>query len=399
MPRILVHRRDAIKVDQMLVEAFGQPFGKTWYANYDTVSDSNDGHDPLSPFATNVAAVAAAAAGDTIALRGTAFNEAALVSKAGLRFIGMGSNPNECVWTAPNDTVCAIVTAQNVLFQGIRFRPPAYNATVGSTCKVVNGTGTMTGSPVTLALGANTPTITAAGTFTVTLPYGCTATVATGGWTVTGSPVACAAGTSTSFTAEAGGSSTVTITVTANPAAIQLGVATNNAASYTQIKNCRFQGKSGSYMAIYSPCPQSDVKIEGNEFIYLNNVTTVYGSAIVGVQDATPNANTSWVIRGNEFKAPAQGIKMASRNCIIEGNNFAVNGVKADATLGAVTGSAGSKKMIDLRGAGHEAGCNDVHGNYLGGAYNNTLYFQGYSDDDWSGNFNIAGITTALPTT
>ena len=383
----------------MLVEAFGQPFGKTWYSDYDTGSDSNEGHDPFSPFATIAAAVAAASAGDTIALRGTAYNEAVAVSKAGLRFIGMGSNPNEIVWTAPNDTVCAIVTAANVLFQGIRFRPPAYNATVGSTCKIANGTGTMTGSPVTLALGANTPTVTAAGTFIVTLPYGCTATVATGSWTVTGSPVACAAGTTTSVIVESGGSSTITVTVTGNPAAIQLGVATNNAASYTQIKGCRFQGKSGSYMAVYSPCPQSDVKIDGNEFIYLNNVTTVYGSAIVGVQDATPNAFTSWVIRNNNFKAPAQGIKMAGRNCVIEGNNFAVNGVKADATLGAVTGSAGSKKMIDLRGAGHEAGCNDVHGNFLGGAYNNTLYFQGYSDDDWAGNFNIAGITTALPTT
>ena len=399
MPRVVIHRRDAIKVDKIYVDPSQNPFGNSWWANFDTGAAGYNGTDPAVPFATNAAAAAAAAAGDVIYLRGTAFNEAVSAAKAGLRFIGMGSNPNECVWTAPNDEVCALITAQNVLFRGIRFRPPAYNATVGGTCTIKNGTGTMTGSPVMLALGANTPTVTVAGTFTVTLPYGCTATVATGGWTVTGSPVACAAGTSTTVTVEAGGSTTITVTVTANPAALQLGVATNNAASYTQIKNCRFQGKSGSYMAIYSPCPQSDVKIEGNEFIYLNNVTTVYGSAIVGVQDATPNANTSWVIRGNEFKAPAQGIKMAARNCIIEHNNFAVNGVKADGTLGAVTGSAGSKKMIDLRGAGHEAGCNDVHGNFLGGAYNNTLYFQGYSDDDWSGNFNIAGITTALPLT
>jgi hypothetical protein len=399
MPRVVIHRRDAIKVDKIYVDPSQNPFGNSWWANFDTGAAGYNGTDPAVPFATNALAVAAAATGDAIYLRGTAFNEAVSVAKAGLRFIGMGSNPNECVWTAPNDTVCAIITAQNVLFRGIRFRPPAYNATVGSTCKVVNGTGTMTGSPVTLALGANTPTITVAGTFTVTLPYGCTATVATGGWTVTGSPVACAAGTSTSFTAEAGGSSTVTITVTANPAAIQLGVATNNVAAYCRIQKCRFQGKTGSYIAIYAPVPTDNVRVEECEFFYLNNITTVYGTAILGVQDASYNAFSSWVIRGNEFKAPVQGIKLAGRGCIIENNNFAVNGLLAAGTMGAVTGSAGSKKMIDLRGNGHEAGCNDVHGNYLGGAYNNTLYFQGYSDDDWSGNFNIAGITTALPTT
>ena len=398
MPRIVIHRRDAIKVDQMLVEAFGQPFGKTWYSDYDTGSDSNDGHDPFSPFATNAATVSAAIAGDTIALRGTAFNEAVLVSKAGLRFVGLGNNQNECVWTGPDDGYCALVTAKNIMFKNIRFRPPAYTGSP-LLCTVKNGTGTMSGSPVALTIGSNTPTITVAGTFTVTLPKGITGTATTGGWTVTGSPVTLNEGSTTTLTVESGGSSTITITLATVPCAIRLGSTTENVADYCEIIGCRFTGKANSYVAVYAPCVQDDIHLYNNDFVNLNNITTVYGTAILGIQASPWDAYSTWIIRGNEFKAPAQGIKLAGRGCLIEHNNFSVNGLLAVGTMGAVTGSAGSKKMIDLRGNGHEAGCNDVHGNFLGGAYNNTLYFQGYSDDDWSGNFNIAGITTALPTT
>ncbi len=57
---------------------------------------------------------------------------------------------------------------------------------------------------------ANTPTITVAGTFTVTLPAGATGTATSGGWTVTGSPVTLAAGANT-ITVQAGGSGTITV--------------------------------------------------------------------------------------------------------------------------------------------------------------------------------------------
>ena len=394
--RIVIHRRDAVKVDQLFVDPTINPFGASLYSNFDIGADTNNGHDPMAPFGTNAAAVAASTAGDTIFLRGTAFNEAVAASKAGLRFVGLGNNQNEVVWTGPDDGYCALVTAKNVRFDNIKFRPPAYTGSP-LLCTIVSGTGTITSSPVALTIGSNTPTFTVAGTGIVTLPKGITGTAASNGATVAGSPVTLTEGGSTTITIS--GTGTITITLATVPCAVRLGSTTNNVADYCKFVGCKFQGKTSSYVAIYAPCPQDNIQIFDSIFLYLNNITTVYGTAILGVQDATYNAFSSWIIRKNEFKAPAQGIKLAGRGCIIEDNNFAVNGLKADATMGAVTGSAGSKKMIDLRGNGHEAGCNDVHGNYLGGAYNNTLYFQGYSDDDWAGNFNIAGITTALPTT
>ena len=398
MARILIHQRDAVQVDQLLVDTKGNPFGKTWYVNSSTGVNSARNGTVSSPFLTIAYAVAAASAGDTIVLIGTGFSEAVTCSLAGIRFIGASANPGDTVWTGPDDGYCALVTAKNVRFENIRFRPPAY-AAAPALCTITNGTGTITSSPVALTIGANTPTVTVAGTFTVVLPKGITGTVATGGWTVSGSPVTLTEGGSTTITVSAGGSGTITITLATVPCAIRLGSVTENVADYCEIVNCRFTGKQSSYVAVYAPVVQDDIHLYNNFFVNLNNITTVYGTAILGMQASPWDAYSSWIIRGNEFKAPVQGIKLAGRGCIIENNNFSVNGLLAVGTMGAVTGSAGSKKMIDLRGNGAEANCNDVHGNFLGGAYNNTLYFQANSLDDWSGNYNIAGITTALPTT
>jgi hypothetical protein len=77
---------------------------------------------------------------------------------------------------------------------------------------ITNGTGIVTGSPLTLNTGVNTPTITQAGTFIVNLPSYATGTAASGGWTVTLSPVTLAAG-NTTIIVQAGGAGTITITV------------------------------------------------------------------------------------------------------------------------------------------------------------------------------------------
>ena len=82
--------------------------------------------------------------------------------------------------------------------------------TFGSGGVCTDGTGTMTGSPVQLDIGANTPTVTVAGTFTIHLPIGGTGTAVTGGWTVTNSPVALVAGDNV-ITVELGGAGTITI--------------------------------------------------------------------------------------------------------------------------------------------------------------------------------------------
>ena len=81
---------------------------------------------------------------------------------------------------------------------------------------MTDGTGTVTGSPITLAHGVNTPTITVAGTFTIVLPAGSIATVASGGWVVTLSPVSLVAGSSV-ITVEAGGAGTITVTISTVP--------------------------------------------------------------------------------------------------------------------------------------------------------------------------------------
>jgi hypothetical protein len=174
------------------------------------------------------------------------------------------------------------------------------------------------------------------------------------------------------------------------PAAILLG-----GANYARIIGNRFQGKLSSYMAIYSPvCNSDNVEIDDNEFIYMNTITGVDGSAILGVE-AGGLSYSAWKIRRNSFESCVEGVNICGRVCLLEGNHFGVNGVKADDTLGAVAGSHGSKKLIDLSGTG--SGANKVHGNYLGGAYTSTLYAVGASGDDWAGNYNIAGITAANP--
>uniref|UniRef100_A0A6M3IYE9 Tail protein n=1 Tax=viral metagenome TaxID=1070528 RepID=A0A6M3IYE9_9ZZZZ len=94
----------------------------------------------------------------------------------------------------------------------VTFRVDAAESARGT---ITNGTGIVTGSPVNLVAGANTPTITQAGTFTITLPSvpeAITGTATTGGWTITGSPVSLVAGDNV-ITVAGGGSGTITITL------------------------------------------------------------------------------------------------------------------------------------------------------------------------------------------
>ena len=307
MPRVLIHKRDSMMVDQMLVDVKGNPFGKTWYVNSSTGANTNSGKDPYAPLLTIAKAVALASAGDTICAIGTGFSEAVTVgsSLTGLKIIGVGTGPNQTTWTGAADAVCLNINATDVTVQGIKFRPPAYTA----------------GTPAAIVLGG---------------------------------------------------------------------------ANYAHILNCLFQGKAGSYIAIYSPvCNSDDVEIGFCQFKYLNNITTVYGSAILGVEAGGLSYST-WFIHDCDFDAPVEGININGRGCLILNCQFRVNGLKADGTMGAVTGSAGSKKMIDLSGT--SSADNSVHGCYLGAIYSSTLYAVSAAGDDWAGNFNIAGITTANPT-
>ena len=102
------------------------PRGDIWFAD-STVSASGDGMSWTGAFKTIAEAVAAAAAGDTIFIKGS-FSEAVTVSLAGLSIIGAGTVPREAQWTSLTDTTTLTIAAAYVTVKNIQFKPPAYTA-------------------------------------------------------------------------------------------------------------------------------------------------------------------------------------------------------------------------------------------------------------------------------
>ena len=167
-------------------------------------------------------------------------------------------------------------------------------------------------------------------------------------------------------------------------------------ASYAYIHHCRFQGATGSYAAIYSAVENSDnVTIEENVFAYFN--TASHGVAIYTLASGGLSYSL-WRIHSNVFTSNVTNILLAgARIASIRYNTFDVVGVNASGTIGTVT-------TLGIELDGTSSGGNQVHQNFLNGAYTATLYKVGASGDDWSGNFAIGagtgvanGITTANP--
>jgi len=95
-----------------------------------------------------------------------------------------------------------------------------YSATGGAQT-LTDVTGTATGSPITLAAGANTIVVTGAGTFDIALPAGVTGVATSGTATLVGSPVTLLAGATTTVdTGATTGEFTVTLTGTLKSLAI-----------------------------------------------------------------------------------------------------------------------------------------------------------------------------------
>ena len=294
---------DAIAKTWNVISCAAQ-IGTVWYCDSVNGLDTNTGRGWSKAFKTITAAAAAAAAGDTICIKGT-FTEAVTVTQIGVSILGIGTGPHQATWTAAADAVCLTLSASDCVVAGIRFQPPAYSS----------------GTPAAIVL-SNAP--------------------------------------------------------------------------YARIIGNRFQGKTGSVQAIWcnldATHSSDDVVIANNEFIYLNNVTTVYGSAIASTAVDGGYSCSSWQILNNNFDAPVEGININGRGCLIAGNQFRVNGLLANGTMGAVTGSADSKCMIDLSGT--NADCNHVHGNFLDGTYSATLYVKGGSHDSWFGNWTATTTAT-----
>ena len=161
-------------------------------------------------------------------------------------------------------------------------------------------------------------------------------------------------------------------------------------AGYARIQGCRFQGKTGSQAAIYSPvCDSDNVEISDCEFIYMNTAT--YGAAIKGVE-AGGLSYSAWRILRNVFNSCVTAIDINGRVCQVKDNIILEYGINASSAVAAVLALG-----IDLSGT--SSGANTVCGNQLGGTYDATLYKAGASGDQWVGNYNVlsGGVTAANP--
>ena len=156
------------------------------------------------------------------------------------------------------------------------------------------------------------------------------------------------------------------------PAAISLVAG----AYQTAIRGCRFQGKTSSYYGIKSGA-NANVHIEGCEFQYLNNVTTVNGTAIyTGTADCS-----GWYLKGNTFESNIINVDAQLRQAMITDNIFCGGGLAAAGTMSATL----TTKILDISGAA--SGYNIVTRNFMGGLYHadGGLYGNG-TGDCWSGN-------------
>jgi hypothetical protein len=157
------------------------------------------------------------------------------------------------------------------------------------------------------------------------------------------------------------------------PAAIALASGSN----YTIVRNCRFQGKTGSYYGIKA-VSSDNVQILDNEFKYLNNVTTVNGTAIA----STSGDMSGWVVKGNRFDSNIIDIDVQMRHSYVVDNYFLGGGLAAAGTSSATL----TTKCLDISGAA--TGYNVVTGNYIGCLYHADGGLLGSgTGDQWSGNF------------
>jgi hypothetical protein len=153
------------------------------------------------------------------------------------------------------------------------------------------------------------------------------------------------------------------------PAAIYLA-----GASYTTIENCRFQGKTASWYAIYTTGDCDNTKILNNEFLYMNTAT--YGTAIKSAGTADISG---MVIKGNIFQSNLNHIVAPMKQSFITDNDLPAGGLAAAGTYSGTLTVLG----IDVHGAA--SGYNVVTRNQLGSLYHQACYYGG-TGDEWNGN-------------
>lgn len=165
----------------------------------------------------------------------------------------------------------------------------------------------------------------------------------------------------------------VVYTTSGVPSAIRL-----SGSNWFTVKGCRFQGRVGSYAAIYSPVADSDnVHILNSEFYYMNTATN--GIAIFGAE-AGGLSYSGWKIAHNEFQSCLQGIDINGRACTITDNILMEYGINPAGSIAQLMTTG-----IDLSGTSSGANC--VTRNQLPGDYSTARFVAGASGDAWAGNF------------
>lgn len=145
--------------------------------------------------------------------------------------------------------------------------------------------------------------------------------------------------------------------------------------TYCTIERCRFQGKTGSWYAIYTNGDCDNTVIQDNEFVYMN--TSTYGTAIKssGAADIT-----GMRILRNRFNSNLNHIVAPMKSSSIIGNELPGGGLAANGSYSATLTVLG----IDVHGAA--SGYNVITQNHLGSLYHQACYYAG-TGDEWNGNY------------
>lgn len=157
-------------------------------------------------------------------------------------------------------------------------------------------------------------------------------------------------------------------------------------ANWSFIHDCRFQGQTGSYKAIYSPvCDSDNVRIQDCEFMYMNTAT--HGAGIYGVE-AGGLSYSGWNIERCKFNSCITGIDLNMRCGTIKDCEFDYVGIDA-------SGATGNIQTVGLDVSGTSSTGNCITGNRFGGTYAVARYVPSAGGDNWMGNYAAITVTTA----
>ena len=164
---------------------------------------------------------------------------------------------------------------------------------------------------------------------------------------------------------------------------------------YTVIEGNYFQGRTGSYYAIYA-AGGAACKIINNNFAYLN--TDTFGCGILG--KSTTVMPAGWEIAFNTFHSNLRHIMASIRQSFVHDNMFQEVGLKPDNT--ALTATV----KLDIYGEIAGSQYNTVTRNMFFGTYSISAGYKPGTSDNWYGNksnyisqtgVTAEGTTTAVP--